>query len=417
MDAVTLDHLLREIGPLVRGRAVRRVRAAGGTALLLEADRSVLWLDVGRETSGVYAPGRPEAERLRAAAPGAPDARSRQALLLFKKHLEGRRLDAPRRVAGERAVVIDLGPATLWLRLARPAVVTLAVDGVPIAGFGGEPVWPPPPPDDGARVAAPHARDRDRGRVLGRPWPGRAARGVPRAGRADRAAAGARSPLVAGHPRGPRFSPAADRAARDRSRRSAMATWARPSCGRARSMRRARRSRHRPGPRRRARSSTCGCVACASARAAGRCWMRPPRRCGGSHSSSVISRTTSQRLPSEETLRRQAEALLASGLAAAAAGESAIDVADPYEPAVRMHVRLDPRLSVPANADRLFEKARRSARARVQVAARLEQAREALRGARADEAAAPLGAPAWPIFPTRKRPSPPRRRTEARADS
>ena len=109
-----------------------------------------------------------------------------------------------------------------------------------------------------------------------------------------------------------------------------------------------------------------------------------------------------QRLPAEETLRRQAEALLASGVAVAAAGESAIEVADPYEPAVRMHVRLDPRLSVPANADRLFEKARRvGARAGAgRGAARADAGRAARR--ERGRGAAPLGARAWPTFPTRR---------------
>src|SRR5262245_30916710 len=139
MDAVTLDHLLGEILPRVRGSVVRRARAAGSTALLLEVQRSVLWLDVGRETSGLYPLDRTAAERLRKAADGPPDARSRHGLLLFKKHLEGRRLEGLRRIAGERAVEIDAGPVRLWLRLARPAVVSLAVEGEPVAGFGGEP--------------------------------------------------------------------------------------------------------------------------------------------------------------------------------------------------------------------------------------------------------------------------------------
>src|SRR5262245_5794891 len=147
MDAITLDRLLAEIGPRVRGRQVRRVRAAGGRAVLLEIERVVLWLDVGRETAGVYALDRTQAERLRQATPGEPDARGRQTLLHLRKHVEGTRLSRLERIAGRSVLVCEAGDGTLWLHLARPAVLTLAVGGSPLGGFGGEPVWPPPAPD------------------------------------------------------------------------------------------------------------------------------------------------------------------------------------------------------------------------------------------------------------------------------
>lgn len=383
MDAVTLDQLLRESAPRVRGRAVRRVRAAGGSALLLEVERSVLWLDVGRETSGLYALERAVAERLRDAAPGAPDARSRQALLLFKKHLEGRRVGESRRIAGERAVLFEAGPVVVWLRLARPAVATLAVDGVPLAGFGGEPSWPPPAPDDArawprltmeAVAAASASGERGPGALLAAcpelgPQVARRLVRDPSSWPAIREALASPRPLVALP--GP-LAALGDAdlgpvelwpCVLDPSRETlAPATWSDAAATfldlRLRGLRFA--ARRRP--------------LLDAAAASVRRLVQLER-----HLADDLVR-----LPAEETLRREAEALLASG-ASAAAGETAIDVVDPYDPSARLRVRLDPRLSVPANADRLFDKARRATRARAQVGARLGATRAALEDARAHE--------------------------------
>src|SRR5207245_2564275 len=120
-------------------------------------------------------------------------------------------------------------------------------------------------------------------------------------------------------------------------------------------------------------------------------------------------------LPPPDELRRQAEALLSSPAAtvesatpplnerarmaarlhyveprqrdlAALGPHSArteeVELADPYDSGRRVRVRVDPRLSLPANADRLFEKARRLERARGQVDARRAEAREKLQHAR-----------------------------------
>src|SRR5258706_16002051 len=77
MDAVTLDHLLAEIGPLIVGRHLGRPRIVGPHAVAFEvtADRDRwLWLDAARGTAGVYRLGRDEARRLgglpRRGAPG-----------------------------------------------------------------------------------------------------------------------------------------------------------------------------------------------------------------------------------------------------------------------------------------------------------------------------------------------------------
>lgn len=385
MDAVTLDHLLREIGPRVRGRHVRRVRSAGAAAVLLEVERTVLWLDVGRETAGIYALGRPEADRLRALAPGAPDARSRQALLHLRKHLEGRPLGELRRIAGERAVVCEAGEGAFWLRLARPAVVTLAIDDAALAGFGGEPAWPPPAPDEARAwsrlsietVAAAAASGRGPGALLlacPELGPSLARRLVsdPASWLPVRRALESAQPTLA--------LPAPIEALSDADL-GAGATAELLPC-----------AVHGPGvtitpPTWSAAASTYLELRLRGARFAAR---RQPLL----HAARVQVRRLEQLerhlvgdldgLPGEDSLRRQAEALLASG-APVEPGAAEVDLADPYDPTVRLRVRIDPRLKVAANADRLFDKARRAARARVQVAARLAQTQDALRAARKGE--------------------------------
>ena len=103
MDALTLDGLLSEIAPLVVGRHLTRVRAAEAYAVLLELSGARdlrLWLDAGRAHPGLFPLTREQARS--AADEGAMEGRSRQAVLLLRKHLEGRRLTGLRRVAGER---------------------------------------------------------------------------------------------------------------------------------------------------------------------------------------------------------------------------------------------------------------------------------------------------------------------------
>lgn len=89
-----------------------------------------------------------------------------------------------------------------------------------------------------------------------------------------------------------------------------------------------------------------------------------------------------------EDLRRQAEALLAAGPLPVPAGAERVDVADPYDADRRLGIAIDPRLSLPVNADRLFDKARRMDRAARHVADRLEQARRDIARARSDQEAA-----------------------------
>jgi predicted ribosome quality control (RQC) complex YloA/Tae2 family protein len=88
-------------------------------------------------------------------------------------------------------------------------------------------------------------------------------------------------------------------------------------------------------------------------------------------------------LPDAASLRRAAEALLATPSVPTGAAEARVP--DPYDPSLTLTVALDPRLSAPANADRLFDKARRIERARTEVERRLADTRLALAGARSRE--------------------------------
>src|SRR5260221_8525461 len=90
MDAVTLDHLLAEIVPLVVGRHLGRPRIVGPHAVAFEvtADRDRwLWLDAARGTAGIYRLGRDEARRLEGLSRGEAPGRTPQAHLLLRKHV------------------------------------------------------------------------------------------------------------------------------------------------------------------------------------------------------------------------------------------------------------------------------------------------------------------------------------------
>jgi predicted ribosome quality control (RQC) complex YloA/Tae2 family protein len=91
-------------------------------------------------------------------------------------------------------------------------------------------------------------------------------------------------------------------------------------------------------------------------------------------------------LPEPDLLRRRGEALLSSPQVLPA-GAAEADLADPRDPGARLRFAVDPRLSGPANADRIFDKARRIEQARRQVADRAERTRRALVEARARETA------------------------------
>jgi predicted ribosome quality control (RQC) complex YloA/Tae2 family protein len=92
-------------------------------------------------------------------------------------------------------------------------------------------------------------------------------------------------------------------------------------------------------------------------------------------------------LPEPEAMRRHAEALLAHA-GPAVEHEGRVEVADPYDGERTLRIEIDPRLSLPANANRMFDRARRIERAGVQVTQRRRQVREDLEQARRDEESA-----------------------------
>lgn len=300
-----------------------------------------LWLDASRASAGIYLVPRKDIGRLSQA--GEPSGRTRHALLLLRKHLAGRRVSALRRVPGERTLVLEAGTVALVLRLSGAAAATLAVDGVAVATFGeGREAWPPPPPDaerEAAWTAAADSRP-----TLRLPAPLDAAHdGDLVAGRAvELGGVGARGGTLV-HP----------------------ATWCHAAVLYLEArLRGARFERQRRVVLGRARTEA-----------------RRLARLEGHLARDVES------LPDAVLLRRGAEALLAAPQAAPP-GAVETRVPDPYEPGRQISVPLDPRLSLRANADRLFEKARRIDRGRKQVDARLAETRAALEVARERESRA-----------------------------
>jgi predicted ribosome quality control (RQC) complex YloA/Tae2 family protein len=91
-------------------------------------------------------------------------------------------------------------------------------------------------------------------------------------------------------------------------------------------------------------------------------------------------------LPDAAELRRDAEALLAAPGAPLRADRD-VEVPDPYLDGAPRRIAVDPGLSVPQNANRLFDKARRIERARRHIEARRQETAESLREAEAREQA------------------------------
>lgn len=134
LDRLSLAALFAEMGPRVSGRRIEKVRPHGRQAIRMElSTRDALLLDVSRGLAGLWL--------LPRGFPLPADARdvegpSRTATLLFKKHLEGARIDAltvtPGRVQG-----LATTRAAVFLRPSGVAGASLLVDGEAIAHFGG----------------------------------------------------------------------------------------------------------------------------------------------------------------------------------------------------------------------------------------------------------------------------------------
>jgi hypothetical protein len=391
VDAVTLDRTLAELRPLLVGRHLSSPRLAGADAVAFEVSGSRdrrLWLDAGRATAGVYWLARDTARSLSGGA--AVTGRARQTLLHLRKHVQGARVAAIDRVFGERAVVLRAGEATLALRLSGSApAVSLVLDGSTLGRLGeGPEAWPPPPEsperewdrlDPAAFEAAVSAAQAD-GRSL------------------------VRAVLAACPGLGPRLARETDGSAasfvalRERLRLASPTLLA-------------------PGPEgtwHDADLVDAGSIALAPAPPAGgdgtvlgaQSWLEAgalfleARRRGlefdlRRRAALADARRRIRRLErleanlardlaslaDEGDLRRQAEALLAFARRSESGRES-VEVEDPYEPGRLLTVRLDPRLGGLANAERMFEKARRAGRARHQVELRLRETRSELAAAR-----------------------------------
>lgn len=396
MDAVTLDGVVGELRPRLVGRYLTRPRLASPTAVSFEvsgekSDR--LWLDVSRATAGLYRVAKDALPRLQALAAGDEGGRARQFLLHARKHADGLRVRDVRRVAGERMVVLDASGLLLVLALQAAPALALIVGGGVLSTLGdGAVPWPLPEdhPErewdrvDAALVAASVRDARTLGRSATRAvlaqCPGLSPALVhlldETPGSFDRLRASLRSArptLVVPASSGPWHD-------RDLAGKGAMALL--------------------PGP-------LAGLLAKDLVHPAS--WLEAAAtfleaRLRGQHFEALhkhalgevrreLRRLTQLEahlardlasLPDESELRRDAEALLAAS-APVPPGVREFEVADPYEPAKTRRVAVDPALSGPRNADRLYAKARRIDRARAQVASRLRETRTALAIARALE--------------------------------
>jgi len=392
---VTLDRTLVELRPLVVGRYLSHPRLIGSNAVAFEVSGSRdrwLWLDAGRGTAGVYWLPR---ERARASAEGAPvSGRARQALLHLRKHVNGARVVAIERIAGERTVVLRAGEATLALRLSGSApALSLVGDEAVLGSLGeGPEAWPLPsgsPESEWDRLAPPAfeaavTRARAEGRSL------------------------VRAVLAACPGLGPGLARETDGSA---------ASFA-ALCGR---LRGAAPTLLVPGPE--------GAWHDADLAGPGAAALTPITPTGGER---TVLRPTSwleagalflearrrglefehlqhaalddarrrirrlerleanldqdlARLADESGLRRRAEALLTFGRGLEAGRESA-EIEDPHEPGCFLTITLDPRLGGLANAERMFDKARRVERARHQVELRRRENVSELAAAREREA-------------------------------
>jgi hypothetical protein len=397
VDAVTLDHTLAELRPLVVGRHLSRPRLAGGSALAFEVSGSRdrwLWLDAGRGTAGVYWLPREAGRALAEASPLAVPGRARQALLHVRKHVDGARVVSLVRVPGERFVVLEGGGSTLTLRLGGPApALSLVREGAVLGSLGeGPDAWPPPPPSPErewdrldppafeAAVAAARAGGRSLVRAVLFACPGL---GPGLAREVDGSAGslvalragllGARPTLLVPAPPGSWHDALlSDPAAvaltplpREHAERTTLgpSSWLEAGA----LFLEARRRGLEFDRRRRAALDEA------------RRRIRRLEQLEGNLERDLAG------LPDETGLRLHAEALLAFARGAPA-GRDAVQVPDPYDAGGLLSVSLDPRLGGLANAERMFGKARRVERARRQVGMRLRETRSALASAREREA-------------------------------
>ncbi len=396
MDAVILDGLLAEVRPRVVGRHLGRPRLCGPFALCLEVSgekASRLWLDASRASPGVYWLDRETTRRLEALGEAPPAGRARQALLHVRKHLDGARVQEVRRVAGERAIVLETASGSLVLALGAAPSLTLFVSGMPLGGLGEGPplaALPAQAPEkewgcvsaeavsaaaQGARVAGASAIRA----VLGL-CPGLSPRLVREAGETPEEFERLRTRLRS--PRPTLLAPGSEGSWKDADLcpADAIALWPFPPAvssaavlhptswteAAALFLEARHRGSHFDQLRRHAQTEA----------------RRESNRLGKLEAHLMRDL---QSLPDEAELRRDGEALLASA-APWPSGATEVEVEDPYDPSRRRRIAIDPALGGPQSADRLFTKARRIERARRQVEARLIDTRALALAAREAEA-------------------------------
>jgi predicted ribosome quality control (RQC) complex YloA/Tae2 family protein len=425
VGAFVLDGLLGEARPLVVGAHLGRVRAAGPASVALEVSRprkGRLWLDAARGTGGLYLLTAEEARAFEALSCGEPDGRTRQLVLLARKHLEGARVAGLGRIPGERIVCLETASGRLVLRLSGsgPALALVVGDEV-LAGAGSAAVpWPLPAPRperewdavDVPRLLAEtrkRAGDDDPGAhrrllitecpILG-PALARALVREPDTAHWRRLLAQP-SPLVLARARPEDLT--------DHELAEANAVTLAPAL-----LSPAEGFPHRYPSWRDATAAFLGARRRGVAFQAERSRRLEAARRDGRRLRQLVERLQGDRagLADPEALRQQAEALLAHPVAIQP-GEERATVPDPREPGRTLSIRVDARLSAPRNADQLFAKARRIERARVEVDRRLSEAEAALARARAEEAAvaAARRASDW----TSRREPPPRPHAKGRA--
>jgi NFACT N-terminal and middle domains len=398
LDAVTLDGMLEEVEPLLVGRHLARARITGRHAVAFEitGERDAwLWLEAGRGIAGPYLLGRADARGLLELTGGeaAASGRTRQALLLLRKYVNGARVRSLRRVAGERVIVIETGGALLALRLSGPApALTLVVDGAPVATLGeGPPAWPLPEP------APQHDWDHIDPGILARAL-GEAGAGSP-----------VRAILSVAPALGPRLARDLDGSAeslatlRQRLRAArptliapaAVADWTDASLAMEGAVALLPFAPlEGTGTVVHPHSWTAAAALFLRARLRGRRFDEERRRRRDEARRQVrrLARLEAHLqddllgMAEPLVLRRQGEALLAVPAEEPRSREEA-RVPDPYSPDETLTIRLDARLSLARNAERLFEKARRIERARRQVEERLAETTTALLAARRSEEA------------------------------
>lgn len=368
MDGPILDQLLAETLPEFKGATLGRPRLVASHALVLELSHNrFLWFDVGRRTAGFYFLGAEDMKFLQNLATTPIEGKAKPLALLARKHLRGRRVSGCRRV-GTRTLFLEAGDASLVLDMSGPGLA-LVVRGEVLAGLGRT----PEPFSEAEGVA------------------GRTSSGLTKGGTDSRPFLSLPSPLEA----------CRDSDLAPPSAVGLLITETGQSTGKTLVELPSFREATRLFLQLRARGDAFAerhKFHLASAR-------RDVKRFQRLHTHLLEDR---EALKDPRVLRLHAEALLASPTMAARSPH--VEVKNPYAPNEILRIPIDSRLSLPKNAEVLFEKARRLERAEKTIGSRLAETVEALGRAedrvRLLESASSLS----DLEPTRVREAPERRR-------